>query len=181
MKSLRTASGALAVILVGFAAACGKAAPVTLVPVPDEDHRVVVQTGDSGWVQQLGDMMVCVLRVNRAGDCTRSPSPPVCDTRTREDVQRSVQPILDSVPRVRLVSAFSMNRDLQLLFPSATPTMEVIDARRRTPCMDWSGGACAAIRTSEIAVVFEGTAGGAPERIAVFRVSPGCRASSPDQ
>jgi hypothetical protein len=87
---------------------------------------------------------------------------------------------VDSLPKVRLTSRFEMNRQLRILFPSATPTTEVMDARRRTPCADWSGGACAAIRTDEIALLFVGTPGGVPERVQIFRVSPACQETRPN-
>ncbi|NOT07103.1 MAG: hypothetical protein HOP28_02765 [Gemmatimonadales bacterium] len=165
-----------AAILLG---GCAKP-PVTLVPVPDEENRVEVRTADPGWERRAGDLAACVLRVGRAGECARAPDPPVCDSRTKEEALRSVQPIVDSLPKVRLGNAFAMNRDLRALFPSATPTTEVLDARRRTPCADWSGGACAAIRTAELAFLFEGAPGAAPERVLIFRVAPACRESRPD-
>lgn len=170
----------LRVALLVLLACCGKP-PLTQVPVPDQENRAEVRTAEAGWQARLADLTACVLRTDRAGDCGGTPEPPVCDTRSKAEVLRSVQPILDSIPRVMLTSSFAMNRDLRALFPSATPTSEVLDARRKTSCRDWSGGACAAIRTTGIAVVFEGTPGAAPERILIFRVAPVCRQDRPDQ
>lgn len=168
------------VLLSLLLAACSKT-PATLVPMPDADNRVEVLTSVAGWEARIADLTACVLRVDKAGDCTRTPSPPVCDTRSREEVLKPIQPILDSLPKVRLASSFSMGRDLRALFPSATPTSEVKDARRATACMDWSGGACYAIRTDNIAFVFEGASGAAPERILIVQVAPACGQSRPDR
>lgn len=170
----------IAVVAIGLGG-CGGKSPVTLVPVPDEENRVEVRTSEAGWERRVGDMAACVLRVDRAGECARTPNPPVCDSRTREAALLSVQPIVDSLSKVRLTNRFEMNQLLRNLFPSATPSTEVIDARRRTACGDWSGGACAAIRTSEIALVFEGTPGGIPERVQIFRISPACRENQPGE
>jgi len=170
---------ARAAVLALLLGGCGGKSPVTLVPVPDQDNRVEVRTGEAGWEQRVGEMTACVLRVDRAAECARTPSPPVCDTRTREEALRSVQSIVDSLSKVRLTNRFEMNQQLRNLFPSATPTTEVIDARRTTACGDWSGGACAAIRTSEVALLFEGAPGGRPERVLIFRIAPACRENRP--
>lgn len=154
---------------------------MTLVPVPDAENRVEVRTAEASWEQRVGEMAACVMRTVPAAECLRTPNPPVCDTRSKEEVLRSIQPILDSLPRVRMTNRFAMNRQLQGLFPSATPSTEVLDARRRTSCGDWSGGACAAIRTSELALVFEGTPEGVLERVLIFRISPPCSQSRPDR
>jgi len=160
--------------------ACGGKPAATLVPVPDEANRVAVSTSEAGWQARLADLTACVLRVDHPGTCN-APNPPVCDTRSKEEVLRPLQPILDSLPKVRLNSSFSMGRDLRVLFPSATATSEVQDARRRTACGDWTGGACYAIRTDAIAFVFEGASGAAPERILIVQVAKACRQNRPDQ
>lgn len=160
--------------------ACGKPA-VTLVPVPDETGRIEVLTSVAGWEARLADLTACVLRVTRPGDCAGNSSPPVCDTRSKEEVLRPLQPILDSLPKVRLNSSFSMGRDLRVLFPSATASSDVLDARRRTACADWSGGACYAIRTDKVAFVFSGASGALPERILIVQVAPACGQSRPDR
>jgi hypothetical protein len=74
-----------------------------------------------------------------------------------------------------------MGRDLSALFPTATASSEVLDARRRTACRDWSGGPCYAIRTDKVAFVFEGTAGALPERILIVQVAPACSQNRPDR
>lgn len=160
-------------------AGCSKSPP-TLIPVPDQESRVEVRTADSGWAGRVGDLLACVLRVDRASQCNDNVRAPACDTRSFEAARLAVQPIVDSLPKVTL-TPFATNRDFRKLFPSATPSLQVMDARRTTACMDWAGGACAGIRTDEFALVFEGTPGAPPERVLIFRVSPPCPQDRPDR
>jgi hypothetical protein len=172
----------LGIVLVALLpAACAKTPP-TLVSVPDEDNRVEILTSVAGWEVRAADLTACVLRIDHPGRCTE-PTPPTCDTRSKADVLRPVQPILDSLPKVRLASSLSMGRDLRALFPSATATSEVLDARRSRACGDWSDStrACYAIRTAAIAFVFEGRKGASPERIVIVQVAPACGQNRPDR
>jgi hypothetical protein len=72
MRCLRGSGRAPAVILAIVVAGCGRS-PVTLVPVPDEESRVEVETSVAGWEGRVGDLLACVLRVERAAEWAGRP------------------------------------------------------------------------------------------------------------
>lgn len=161
-------------------AAC-RSGPATLVPVPDASRRVSAATSEPDWLTRFGDRVVCLIRSGLGTACQAGqPNIRVCDSRTAALVRQTIQPILDSIPRVQLVP-FAVNRDLGRLFPRAVPTSDVWDARRAAPCADWGDGSrCAAIRYGGLGFLFRG-AGGSSDLTAVeaFLIEPGCRESAP--
>lgn len=173
----RATRSMLVVAQLVLAAGCGGKV-ATLVPVPDGASRVEISTASPGWEQRVAESAACLVRTVAGTDCSQ-PNPSVCDSRTKEQVLAEIQAIVDSLPRVLLTNAFAMNKQLTGLFPTATSSFDVADARRATPCKDWSGGACAAIRTKEVGFLFSGTIGAAPTSIQIFRVTGGCRQEEP--
>lgn len=153
----------------------------SVIPVPDAGGRVTVETSDPNWPQRFRDLAVCLVRTGLGAECQSSATPVrVCDKRTVAEVTAWLQPILDSLPQVRM-APFAMNAQLGRLFPGAEPTSDVLDARRNAACRDWGDGrACAAIRYGDIAVLFlADDTSGPVTRIEAFRVTPGCRDDIP--
>jgi hypothetical protein len=78
-----------------------------------------------------------------------------------------------------LSDPFSMSQSLTGLFPGATPTITLQDARRTNPCSDWNqpDGACAAVRMHDVWFLFRGPGEprGRATTLEVFLAIPPCR------
>ncbi|MEO8451298.1 MAG: hypothetical protein ABI647_16000 [Gemmatimonadota bacterium] len=171
-------------LILSVASACSKPLPVSVDAVPEARSRLTYQLpADSsslrGVLQKALTHTVCLVRSGRADECQEESQPPSCDTRSAEEVRVLYASVFDSIPRVMLSTPFSMSQSLGGLFPGATPTITLHDARRTNPCSDWNqpDGACAAVRTREVWFLFRGPAEprGRPTTLEVFLAALPCR------
>jgi hypothetical protein len=158
-------------------------------PVPDRTGRLQfdLPLGDSAERAALDSALTqaaCLVRTGKGADCQDPASRPnPCDVRSTDEVRHTLQPVFDSLPRLRLSSPHSVNAEIARLIPSAEPTTAVMDARRPLPCRDWgdSAGACAAFRFGPIWVLLSNRNATTDriERLEIFLVDQPCRATAP--
>jgi hypothetical protein len=172
-------------VLAALAGCARHPAPVELTAVPDAQNRLSYQLpADSaslaGVLRKALEETVCLVRSGSADECREGVAPPSCDPRSTDQLRPLYAAAFDSIPRVVMSTPFAMNDRLRALFPGSEPTTAIRDARRASPCKDWTptDGTCAAVEYRDVMLLFRSPSG-VPQRpttLEVYLAGVACRA-----
>jgi hypothetical protein len=180
------ARGSMSLALAGLLMACAHNPPPgsvnpndPQVAVPDARARVQANTSDEGWAAKLRRQTVCLIRSGTAAGCgDGEEAMPTCDPRSAAEVDTTLQPLFQALPRITLASRFTAPDSIHAVLPGVLVTRAVQDARRETSCTDWQNGPpCVALRTAEVWAVLYRTerAPGPVQHVEILLATPPCR------
>ena len=161
---------------------CSSARDDFFVPVPEGDRRMVYElSAPSGEAVAAADPViddavddaVCLLRTDRPWECTEpDPDPPVCTTRSKEEIRAAIEPVFRAIPGIEITSGAASVSEVRHALPDTTllVTYMILDARRERECRQFRPeGGCVAVQTDQLWILlYAPPEGGRIDRFEVF-------------